>query len=65
MPSREDGGRFILSTVIMLFRLFRKVTIRPLNASAAADSASFYIRAIPPVGLGISSWGAIKKPFNP
>lgn len=42
-----------------------KVTIRPLNAAAAADSASFYVRAIPPVGVSESSWGSIKKLFSP
>jgi len=41
-----------------------KVTIRPLGAAVAADSASFYIRAIPPVGVRESSWGAIKKRFK-
>jgi len=41
-----------------------KVTIRPLSAAAAADSASFYVRAIPPIGVGESSWGAIKKRFK-
>ncbi len=40
-----------------------KVTIRLLNGPA--QSGSFYIRAIPPVGVGESSWGAIKKLFNP
>jgi len=38
-----------------------KVTIRLLNGPA--QSGSFYIRAIPPVGVGESSWGAIKKLF--
>jgi hypothetical protein len=42
-----------------------KVTIRPLSAAVAADSASLYIRAIPPVGVRESSWGAIKKRFSP
>ena len=42
-----------------------KVTIRPLNAAVAADSASFYIRAIPPVGVREDSWGGIKKRFSP
>jgi len=41
-----------------------KVTIRPLDAAVAADSASFYIRAIPPVGVRESSWGAVKKLFK-
>jgi hypothetical protein len=39
-----------------------KVTIR---APAAADSTSFFIRAIPPIGVGESSWGGIKKLFSP
>jgi hypothetical protein len=38
-----------------------KVTIKLLNGPA--QSGSFYIRAIPPVGVGESSWGAIKKLF--
>ncbi len=42
-----------------------KVTIRLVSAAAAADSASFYIRAIPPIGVREDSWGAIKKRFNP
>jgi hypothetical protein len=40
-----------------------KVSIKLLNAGAAAQSGSFYIRAIPPIGVGQSSWGAIKKLF--
>lgn len=39
-----------------------KVTISLLGA-APPQSGSFYIRAIPPVGVGQSSWGAIKKLF--
>ena len=40
------------------------VTIRPLSAAVAADSAKFYVRAVPHVGVRQSSWGAIKKLFE-
>jgi hypothetical protein len=40
------------------------VTIRPLSAAAAADSAKFCVRAIPPVGVRDSSWGVLKKLFK-
>jgi hypothetical protein len=41
-----------------------RVTIRPLAAGVAADSTSFYVRAIPPVAVRESSWGSIKNLFK-
>jgi hypothetical protein len=42
-----------------------RVSIRLLNAPTHPDSGSFYIRAVPPVGVREDSWGGIKRLFSP